>query len=143
MKPAPIDRRTRKRTRHSEGRRRYPRLHLDVDWFMETRGLSTFGRGLEISPRGARLPIGTTRPPEDEVTLHLALPPRARMFRARGVVIPASFQRGWIIRFTDVPEADLRLLALVLIEEYGLWALPGLERKFQRNSEVPGQYLRA
>jgi hypothetical protein len=127
-------------------RRRYPRLHLDVDWFVESsalagRGCSTLGRGLEISPRGALLPVTCIGQFSSDVTLHVALPSRPRMFKAHGVAI-ARRARGWAIEFRDVSPEDLQLLAMTLIEEHGVAAVPSLERKYARFLGFEARYLR-
>lgn len=114
-------------------RRRYPRLSLDVDWFVESQGCSTLGRGLEISPRGATLPVTCRSPFSRDVTLHVALPDRAKMFKARGVAVQRD--SGWAIIFRDVSFEDLNLLARTLIDEYGVVAVRGDDRnlpKFNR-----------
>ena len=71
------ERRTRPRAAGYLQRRRYPRLSLDVDWFVESEGCSTLGRGLEISPRGAMLPLTCIGKFSSEVILYVALPGRA------------------------------------------------------------------
>jgi hypothetical protein len=123
-------------------RRRYPRVWLDVDWFVESDGCSTLGRGIEISPRGAHLPIERTGELEHLVTLYVSLPERPRMFKARGHVTPRAGEKGWVIRFIDVSADDLTLLARSLIEEYGLGAFPGLDRKYQRFTGLHRRFLR-
>src|SRR4051812_41641847 len=125
------ERRTRRREAGYLQRRRYPRLSLDVDWFVESDGCSTLGRGLEISPRGAMLPLTCIGKFSSEVTLYVALPGRAKMFKAKAHAAPRS-ERGWVIQFHDVATEDLTLLAKTLIDEYGLAALPSLERKYAR-----------
>ncbi len=125
------DRRTRRREAAYLQRRRYPRLALDVDWFVESEGCSTLGRGLEISPRGAMLPLVCVGKFSSEVTLYVALPHRAKMFTARAHAAPRS-ERGWVIQFHEVAPEDLCLLAKALIEQHGLGAVPGLERKYAR-----------
>lgn len=125
------DRRFRRREAAYLQRRRYPRLALDVDWFVESDGCSTLGRGLEISPRGAMLPVTCIGKFSSEVTLYVALPGRAKMFKARAHAVPHS-QRGWVIQFHDVSAEDLTLLARTLLEEHGLTALPSLDRKYAR-----------
>lgn len=125
----------------SHSRRRYARLFLDVDWFVESMGCSTLGRGLEISPRGALLPLNCIGQFSSAVTLHVALPPRARMFKAKGVAMTRR-ERGWAIEFRDVDVEDLRLLAECLIEEYGVAAVPSLERKYARFLTLEPRFLR-
>lgn len=122
-------------------RRRYPRLHLDVDWFVESMGCSTLGRGLEISPRGALLPLTCVGEFSSAVTLHVALPTRPRMFKAKGVAVPRR-EKGYAIEFRDVEVEDLRVLAECLIEEYGLAAVPSLERKYARFLNLEPRLLR-
>ncbi|MBX7113602.1 MAG: hypothetical protein K1X64_04645 [Myxococcaceae bacterium] len=135
------DRRRGRREAHAAPRRRYPRLFLDVDWFIESLGCSTLGRGLEISPRGALLPLQFKGPFSSEVTLHVCLPARPKMFRARGHATSRP-DRGWAIQFSDVTTEDLNLLAATLIEEYGLQALPALEKKYSRFMDLAGRLLR-
>jgi hypothetical protein len=135
------DRRSRSREAAYHSRRRYPRLFLDVDWFVESMGCSTLGRGLELSVRGARLPVTCVGTFSEQVTLYVALPGRAKMFKAKGHALPKS-ERGWVIRFSDVGHEDLQLLARALLDEYGLIALPNLERKFARYTELEPAALR-
>jgi hypothetical protein len=122
-------------------RRRYPRLFLDVDWFVESMGCSTLGRGLEISPRGALLPVTCIGQFSSTVTLHVALPARPRMFKAKGFAVTRR-ERGWAIEFRDVEVDDLRLLAETLIDEHGLAAVPSLERKYARFLNLEPRHLR-
>ena len=131
MSESSTDRRARLRQAAYLQRRRYPRLALDVDWFVESDGCSTLGRGLEISPRGAMLPLTCVGEFSSEVTLYVALPGRAKMFKARAYAAPRS-ERGWVIQFHEVALEDLTLLAHTLIEEHGIAALPSLERKYAR-----------
>ncbi|MFZ5444572.1 MAG: hypothetical protein ACOZQL_31555 [Myxococcota bacterium] len=108
--------------------RRYPRFHLDVDWFVESKGSSSLGRGVELSVRGALLPVACTSPFTTEVTLFLSLPARPQMFKAR-----CSAQmlagRGWFLRFEEIAPEDLQLLGHTLLSEFGTAALPNLERR--------------
>jgi hypothetical protein len=113
-------------------RRRYPRLKLDVDWFVESHGCSTLGRGLEISPRGATLPVTCRSPFSRDVTLYVALPDRAKMFKAKGNAVQRA--NGWAIVFRDVMPDDLNLLARTLIDEFGVEAVRGDDRN-QSKSE--------
>jgi hypothetical protein len=137
-----VERRKRRREFSSmHTRRRYPRLKLDVDWFVESMGCSTLGRGLEISVRGALLPVTCLGPFSAEVTLHVALPSRPRMFKARGVAL-ARRSRGWAIVFRQVSPEDLHLLAMTLIEQYGVEAVPGLERKYAKFVGFDPRHLR-
>ncbi len=137
-----MDRRKRRRELSlTHTRRRFPRLFLDVDWFVESNGCSTLGRGLEISPRGALLPLTCIGQFSSAVTLHVALPARPRMFKARGIAMTRR-ERGWAIEFRDVEVEDLRLLAETLIEEYGLAAVPSLERKYARFLNLEPRLLR-
>lgn len=123
-------------------RRRYPRFFLDVDWFVESDGCSTLGRGLEISVRGATLPITCLSPFTPSVTLFLSLPARPRMFKARCSAFMRE-GRGWVLTFHDVSPEDLQLLGSTLIGEYGLLALPNLERKYGRLVDLAPRHLRA
>ena len=142
LQPCRMERRkTRREFSLTHTRRRYPRLHLDVDWFVESHGCSTLGRGLEISPRGALLPVSCIGQFSPDVTLHVALPSRAKMFKAKGVAISRR-ERGWAIDFRDVTVEDLQLLAMTLIEEYGVAAVPSLERKYARFLGFDARFLR-
>lgn len=125
------ERRTRSREPAFHSRRRYPRLHLDVDWFVESKGCSTLGRGLQLSPRGALLPLACVGPFADEVTLYVSLASRPRMFKAVGLAV-ARRAAGWAIRFTSVAADDLALLAQELLSAHGLVAVPNLTRKFSK-----------
>lgn len=125
------ERRTRSREAAFQSRRRYPRLHLDVDWFVESKGCSTLGRGLELSPRGALLPLTCIGPFADAVTLYVSLPSRPRMFKALGHAV-ARRAAGWAIRFTQVSSDDLTLLASELLAAHGLSAVPNLTRRFSK-----------
>ncbi|MFZ5469687.1 MAG: PilZ domain-containing protein [Myxococcota bacterium] len=126
-----------------QGRRRYPRVFLDLDWFLESEGCSTLGRGLEVSLRGALLPVARTGNLTAAVTLYLSLPARPRMFKAKGRAVPRQGPTGWVIQFSDVEDEDLRLLGETLLEEYGLSALPGLDRKYERFVGLHRRYLRS
>lgn len=108
--------------------RRYPRFKFDVDWFVESRGCSTLGRGLELSVRGAMLPVTCTSPFTEEVTLHVSLPARERMFKAKCHATMHA-DRGWALEFVEVAPEDLQLLGHTLISEFGVAALPNLERR--------------
>lgn len=108
--------------------RRYPRFHLDIDWFVESSGCSTLGRGLELSVRGALLPVTCVGPFPREVTLHLSLAQRERMFKARCRVAQQN-ERGWVLTFVEVAPEDLQLLGQALLAEFGVEALPNLERR--------------
>ena len=94
-------------------RRRSPRVLFDVDWFVESLGCSALGRGLELNARGALLPLDCTGPFAHEVVLHVALPGRARMFRATGAAT-ARAGKGWAIKFDRLPAEELRLLLRAL-----------------------------
>lgn len=136
------DRRSRRREfSMTHSRRRYPRLFLDVDWFVESEGCSTLGRGLEISPRGALLPVTCKGSFSTSVTLHVSLASRPRMFKAKGTAV-AREGRGWAILFRDVSAEDLHLLAMTLIEEHGLEAVPSLERKYSKFMGFDARFLR-
>jgi hypothetical protein len=117
----------RRSSKQSVSTRRVPRFSLDLDWFVESQGCSTLGRGLELSVRGALLP-SCRSPFEGEVTLFVALPQREEMFRA---TCRASHEegRGWVLRFLEVAPEDLQLLGQVLLTEFGVAALPELERR--------------
>lgn len=117
------------RTRNVKPRtRRYPRFSFDVDWFVESAGCSTLGRGLELTVRGAMLPVTCTSPFTEQVTLHLSLPARERMFKAKCVAVMHE-GRGWALEFVEVSPEDLQLLGHTLIAEFGVAALPNLERR--------------
>lgn len=107
--------------------RRYPRFHLDVDWFVESSGCSTLGRGLELSVRGALLPVACTSPFVAGVTLFLSLPAREKMFKARCAA--RQTPRGWVLTFEEVAPEDLQLLGQTLLGEFGTVALPALEMR--------------
>jgi hypothetical protein len=107
--------------------RRSPRFTLAVDWFIESAGCSTLGRGLELSVRGALLPLAFTSPFAPHVTLFVSLPLRERMFKAR--CSASQTERGWVLDFEEVAPEDLQLLGHTLIGEFGLAAFPNLERR--------------
>ena len=115
-------------------RRRYPRLKLDVDWFVESHGCSTLGRGLDISPRGATLPVTCRSPFSRDVTLYVALPDRAKMFKARGNAVQRA--SGWAIVFREVELDDLNLLARTLIDEFGVEAVRGDDRNPSKSQGI-------
>lgn len=119
----------------SGGRRRWPRFFLDLDWFVESEGCSTLGRGLELTVRGARLPITCSSPFAEAVTLHLSLPARERMFKAR-CSARLTEGRGWVLTFTEVGPEDLQLLGSTLIGEFGVLALPQSPRGSKRVSVI-------
>lgn len=135
------DRRQKNRDPAYHARRRYPRLFLDVDWFVESEGCSTLGRGLEVSLRSARLPVACVGTFSEQVTLFVALPGRAKMFKAKARAAAKS-ERGWVLQFSSVSDEDRGLLATTLIDEYGLVALPNLERKFGRIIQLAPLALR-
>lgn len=87
------------------------------------------------------LPLQFKGPFSSEVTLYVCLPARPRMFRARGHATTRP-DRGWAIKFSQVEPEDLNLLASTLIDEYGLQALPGLEKKYSRFMDLAGRLLR-
>ncbi len=135
-KPNPIpERRSITRGASFDQRRRYPRYFFDFDWFVESEGCSTLGRGLELSVRGALLNITCNSPFPQKVTLFVSMPSRGRMFKAH---CEAAFKndKGWVLNFTSVQPDDLQLLGSMLISEYGLAALPNLERKYRRFSKL-------
>lgn len=119
----------------SGGRRRWPRFFLDLDWFVESHGCSTLGRGLELTVRGARLPITCSSPFAEVVTLHLSLPARERMFKARCSARMIE-RRGWVLTFTEVSPDDLQLLGHTLIGEFGVLALPASPVRARRSSDA-------
>ncbi len=138
---AMAERRSRRREPLYQSRRRYPRVFLDVDWFVESAGCSSLGRGLEISLRSAFLPIETTAPFPPEVTLYVCLPGRARMFRASGTASQRNGKKGWLVRFASVTQEDLGFLGQALLEACGLSAFPALDRKFSRFASLPKRFL--
>jgi|APLak6261666879_1056058.scaffolds.fasta_scaffold04340_2 hypothetical protein len=114
--------------------RRYPRFHLDVDWFVESKGSSSMGRGIELSVRGALLPVTCTSPFTEEVTLYLSLPARQQMFKAK---CAAEMQaRGWVLTFEEIAPDDLQLLGHTLLSEFGTAALPNLERRPEQTLDL-------
>lgn len=118
------------------GRRRWPRFFLDVDWFVESVGGSAMGRGLELTVRGARLPVTCHSPFAQSVVLHVSFAARERMFRARCSAVMGK-GRGWLLRFEEVAPDDLQLLGNTLIGEFGLLALPaGPRRRSSSRSEA-------
>ena len=139
---AATDRRQHRRLPLTQARRRYLRTTLDVDWFVDVRGLTSMGRGIELTPRSAVVPGALASVAlESEVVLHVALPGRARLFKAKGRVT-RRMGRGLLIRFEQVAEEDLVLLGEALVEEQGPAALPSLERKFRRLTELHPRYFR-
>ncbi len=115
--------------------RRYPRFHLDVDWFVESKGSSSMGRGIELSVRGALLPVTCTSPFTEGVTLYLSLPQRPKMFKAKCSAATQS-ERGWVLRFEEIAPEDLQLLGHTLLTEFGVAALPNLERRVSQALEL-------
>lgn len=95
---------------------------LDLDWWVESPGGSAMGRGLEVTGRGAKLPVSCRMAFADDVVLHLSLPARERLFRARCVAVAEA--DGCSLRFTEVAPDDLQLLGHTLISEFGALALP-------------------
>jgi hypothetical protein len=133
-----LERRTQRRAPPLwQSRRRYPRIPLDVDWMIDAKGTSLWGRGLELSLRSARLP--TSRPVEGEVSLYVSLPGRARMFKARGRV--TQRKGGVVIQFHEVASADLRLLAASLLDAGGLPVIPQLDQKFRRFTRLERRFF--
>lgn len=122
-------------SRKSAGTRRYPRFHLDVDWFVVSKGCSTLGRGIELSVRGALLPVTCTSPFTDDVTLYLSLPLRPKMLKARCSASNQS-HRGWVLHFEEISPEDLQLLGHTLVTEFGVAALPNLERRAEQFLEL-------
>ncbi|MEN9796526.1 MAG: hypothetical protein RL653_222 [Pseudomonadota bacterium] len=136
------DRRASRRLPMSQARRRYGRGWLDVDWFVDGGGASAMGRGLELTPRSALVPASfTSLAVEAPVLLHVALPARARLFRAE-CHLARRMGRGLLLRFEAVPDEDMQLLGESLVEALGPAALPGLERKFRRLTELPPRHFR-
>ena len=121
---------TRKSSATVQGRR-YPRFHLDVDWFIVSDGCSTLGRGMELSVRGALLPVTCTSPFTDDVTLYLSLPLRPKMLKARCSASNHG-RRGWVLHFDEISSEDLQLLGHTLVTEFGVAALPNLERRAEQ-----------
>lgn len=134
------DRRSETRVPSPQNRRRYPRYHLDVDWFVESARCSTLGRRIEISIRSAVLPLTCTSPFTPEVTLYVSLPARPSMFKARCSAVMKP--QGWVLTYHEVSGADLHLLGSTLIDEHGLQALPNLSRRFGRFSDCPAHVLK-
>jgi len=115
------------------GRRRWPRFFLDLDWFVESDGCAAMGRGLELTVRGAKLPVTCSSPFTRNVVLHVSFPSRERMFKAKcNAVIGGG--RGWRLTFEEVSPDDLQLLGHTLIGEFGLLALPQPVRSRARSS---------
>ncbi len=126
---------TRKSAATVQGRRD-PRFHLDVDWFVVSKGCSTLGRGLELSVRGALLPATCTSPFTDDVTLYLSLPLRPKMLKARCSASNHG-QRGWVLHFEELSPDDLQLLGHTLQTECGVAAQQTLERRAEHAIELP------
>lgn len=123
-------------SRKSAGTRRYPRFHLDVDWFVKSNGgCSTLGRGIELSVRGALLPVTCTSPFTEHVTLYLSLPLRQKMLEARCSASNHG-HRGWVLHFEEISPEDLQLLGHTLVTEFGVAALPNLERRAEQSLEL-------
>ena len=136
------DRRASRRLPLSQARRRYGRAWMEVDWFVDSGGVSTMGRGLELTPRSVMVPASVVRLPlEAQAVLHVALPSRARLFRAECHVM-RRLGRGLLLRFDSVSDADMQLLGETLVDVMGPAALPGLERKFRRLTELPPRHFR-
>ncbi len=135
------ERRKQRRGRLYHGRRRYPRLPLDVDWFLQSEELSTYGRGLEVSLRGVRLAVTVAVRLAGPLTLHLALPGRTRLFKARVTPVSFSQTRGTVLRFEGLADEELALLAQALIERHGYGAVPSLDRRFRRFTLLDRRFL--
>lgn len=90
------------------------------------------GRGLELTVRGARLPVACRSPFTEDVTLHLSLPARERMFKAKCSAEMVD-GRGWVLSFKEVAPDDLQLLGHTLIGEFGVLALPEPHEKPARH----------
>ncbi len=95
------------------------------------------GRGLELTVRGARLPIACRSRFAEDVVLHVSLPARERLFRAR-CTASLSEGRGWVLSFVEVAPDDLQLLGHTLIGEFGVLALPGSSGKPRRSPAAAG-----
>lgn len=108
--------------------RRYPRFTLDVDWFVESAGCSTLGRGLEVSVKSALLPIRCSGQFSQEATLFLSLPRRERMFKA-SCSAHMDEGRGWVLQFKQVSSEDLQLLGHTLLATFGSAVHPNPERQ--------------
>ena len=86
------------------GRRRFPRLKLNVEWIAESQTDGAWGCGLEISLRGLRLPLHTSQKLRGKVTLRLAvsrgsanvLRPAVSCFRGQawGIPVRGRFRGG-------------------------------------------------
>lgn len=126
--------RTRTRSAAAVRSRRFPRFQLDVDWFVESQGSSSMGRGLQISARGALLPVTCTSPFTDGVTLYLSLPLRPKMFKAR-CTAEQEEGRGWVLHFDEVSPLDLQLLGHTLLSEFGTESLPVLMHRSTQSLE--------
>lgn len=112
------DQRLTGRTAILEERRGSARTFLDLDWFLESQGCSTLGRGLELSLSGAHLPVLRTGAFAAQVVLHISLPGRQRLLKARGRAVPRPGPTGWLVRFDELSEEDRRLLADTLSEQH-------------------------
>jgi hypothetical protein len=125
------------RTSRSAGRRRWPRFFLDLDWFVASNGGSSRGRGLELTVRGARLPVDCRSCFAEDVVLHVSLPARERLFKARCTAQRAD-GRGWVLSFVEVAPDDLQLLGHTLIGEFGVLALPASPASVHRSPVFSG-----
>lgn len=143
MRHTPSDRRRSRRASLSDGRRRFPRVQFDFDWFVTSDGCSTLGRGIELSMRSAFLPIARAGEIDSRVVLHVALPNRPRLFRAEGVARPSDAKNGWVIRFTKISFDDASFLAETLMDVVGLAALPSLEREFGPNAQLDARFFKS
>lgn len=81
------------------------------------------GRGLELSVRGARLPVSCRSHFAPEVVLHVSFPARERLFKSRCSAVLGP-HRGWLLSFAEVAPDDLQLLGQTLVSEFGVLALP-------------------
>lgn len=92
------------------------------------------GRGIQISARGALLPVTCTSPFTDGVTLYLSLPLRPKMFKAR-CTAEQEEGRGWVLLFDEVSPLDLQLLGHTLLSEFGTESLPVLMHRSTQSLE--------
>ena len=143
MRHTPSDRRKSRRASLSEGRRRFPRVQFDFDWFVTSDGCSTLGRGIELSMRSAFLPIARAGEIDSRVVLHVALPHRPKLLRVEGVARPSEAKNGWVIRFTKISFEDASFLAKTLMDVIGLAAVPGLEREMGQHAQLDARFFRS
>lgn len=92
------------------------------------------GHGIELSARGALLPVTCTSPFTDDVTLFLSLPLRQKMFKAK--CSAEMKDRGWVLHFEEIAPDDLQLLGHTLLTEFGTASLPNLEHRAPTSLEI-------